>query len=157
MGMVLGILRRMSPAQELSEFLNVVDAQQPNPANRQRRQWNWTLIVAVLALLIALAAWLEPRYSAHRDQDLKNAIKIEVTDQLREPLTKQEDMRVQIGEIQGELKRISLTQIGTADEKTFSTSLPRLHRLMVVPGIRHPQKHTIPCSRKAAPSSRIIP
>ena len=97
MGTVLGMLGKANLAGKPHSGLEV-----PGAAPRSRKlDQIWIRGLPIVAIIVAIVAWLEPRYRLHREQDLKNAIKIEVEDQLREPLGQLENMRVQIGEIQG--------------------------------------------------------
>ncbi|HXJ96148.1 MAG TPA: hypothetical protein VMT20_25185 [Terriglobia bacterium] len=90
-------------------------------------------IIAGVACLVAILSWLQPQFTAHRDEDLRKDIKIEVSDQLREPLSQLNHMQFQISEMQGELKRMSFKGLATSDQTTFAASLPDLRKLMSRP------------------------
>ena len=112
-----------------------------NPiASVEKSEWKSpVLYIAIIAAVIALAAWVEPRISTHLSGDTANQIKIEVGDQLKDPLKDLRGLAIDVAEIKGQLKELSpllqqvrlkrLHETENLSPKQLSEQLPELKRL----------------------------
>jgi hypothetical protein len=114
----------------------------PIPSAEKSEWKSPTLYLAIIAAVIALAAWVEPRISSHLASDTTNQIKIEVGDQLKDPLKGLHDMASDIAEIKGKLEILApliqkltaqrLDEAGTLSSKELLARLPELRSLATI-------------------------
>ena len=109
---------------------------------RLRSAWNYVkarktgsllvggLLVAVLTLGYMVYSDREKAQKQHEDQDFDLRVGKIIDDRVGVQLA---DLSKQVAEIEGELKRMSLNRLVSADQETFAASLPELKRAMAQP------------------------
>src|SRR5437868_2826687 len=60
-------------------------------------------MVAIAALAVALAAWIQPQISTHLSEDQKRTMRGEIADQLKEPERNISEMTRSMAEVKGKL------------------------------------------------------
>lgn len=104
-----------------------------SPQPRSSKPSKRRIALFTIGTLIALGGWLQPVISSHIGIDRRHEIDDEVRAQLAQPLQLLNQVSLDVAEIKGELRRISLNGFAAADNQTFAKSLPDLRRAMAQP------------------------
>lgn len=92
-----------------------------------------TLALAFLALLVAIAAWLQPEWSTHQHTDLVSQINGQIDEKLKEPVGKINQISEDLADVKGTLRAWAplitpqfYRKSSTLSQKDFEKSLPEL-------------------------------